>query len=126
MLNLLNRLETYFSILRKYDLRSSELPTTVSKPKSGFPRFLPSREVASARKAATAKSAAAKTAAVKPSRGVKQLVMVKKSTKQYAMSTVQGQAEKRTSCERSRYCSVDRFGWCTRGQQKFTTSALGN
>ncbi len=68
MLNLWNRLETY----------------------SG-------RDVASVRKEATAKSAAAKTAAVKPSRGVKQLVMVKKSTKQYAMSTVQGQAEKRTS-----------------------------
>jgi len=115
MLNLLNRLETYSSILRKNDLRSSELPTTVSKPKSGFPRFPPGRDVASARKAATTKSAAAKTTAVKPSRGVKQLVMVKKSTKEYAMSTVQGQAEKRRSCERSRYCSVDRFGRCTRG-----------
>jgi hypothetical protein len=135
MLNLLNRLETFSAILKKNGLRSSELPKTVAKPKSSFPTFPPGRDLAKAHKAA--RSAAAKVQitaaspkvskpAVETASGVKPLLIVRKSTKQYAVSTVQGQTDTRASGARSRYCPVDRFGSYTRGERKFATSAVDN
>ena len=94
MLNLLNRLETYSSILKKNGLRPSELPKTVAKLKSSFPSFPPGRDVAKAHKAAQSAAVKVQTAAASPKvskPAVNPLVMVWKSTKQYAVSTVQGQ-----------------------------------
>ena len=135
MVNLLNRLETYSAILKKNGIRPSDLPKTVAKPKSSFPSFPPGRDAAKAHKAArsTALTVPAPAASPKVSKatvqtasGVKPLVMVRKSTKQYAVSTVQGQPKTRIAGTRSRYCPVDRLGSYTRGERKFATSAVDN
>jgi hypothetical protein len=135
MVNLLNRLETYSAILKKNGLRPSELPKTVAKPKASFPSFPPGSDDAKAHKAARSAALTVPTPAASPkgskaaaqtASGVKPLVMVRKSTKQYAVSTVQGQTKTRVSGTRSRYCPVDRLGSYTRGERKFATSAVDN
>jgi hypothetical protein len=128
MLNLLTRYQTYATIVKGTAVREP-VQQQVSKPRSSFPSFPPGRDAAKAHKAAAAqvKAAAASPkvtkSAVKITTGVKPLVMIKKSTKQYAVSTVQGQVDGQS--QRSRYCPVDRFGSYTSGQRKFATSALG-
>jgi hypothetical protein len=128
MLNLLTRYQTYATIVKGTAVREP-VQQQVSKPRSGFASFPPGRDAASAHKAAAAKVKAVAASpkvtksAVKTTTGVKPLVMIKKSTKQYAVSTVQGQMDGQS--HRSRYCPVDRLGSYTSGQRKFATSALG-
>jgi hypothetical protein len=127
MLNLLTRYQTYANIVKGTAVQTS-VGQQMSKPRSSFASFPPGRDAAKAHKAVVA-AAKAKTASPKVSKqvvtttsGIKPLIM--RSVKQFAVSTIQGQAETGTSGGRSRYCPVDRFGSYTRGQRKFATSAL--
>lgn len=118
-----------------FSYTEEERSQTVAKPKSSFPSFPRGRDLAKAHKAARSAAAKVQTTAASPkvskpavetASGVKPLLIVRKSTKQYAVSAVQGQTDTRASGAHSRYCPVDRFGSYTRGERKVATSAVDN
>ena len=118
-----------------FSYTEEERSQTVAKPKSSFPSFPRGRDLAKAHKAARSAAAKVQTTAASPNvskpavetaSGVKPLLIVRKSTKQYAVSAVQGQTDTRASGACSRYCPVDRFGSYTRGERKVATSAVDN
>jgi len=116
MLNLLTRLQTYASILKKDGLRSPEIPKKLTWT------FPPGRKVALANAAALK---VAKANDVKPVvSGTLELVEKERSTKQFAMSTVQQPKGGRKPSARARYCPIDKFGSYTSGTKKFASSAL--
>ena len=108
--------KTYAGILKKDGLQSPEIPKKLTWT------FPPGRKVA------LAKAAALKLGSVnevKPAvSGKLEMVEKERSTKQFAVSTVQQPKRERKPSARARYCPIDKFGSYTSGTKKFASSAL--
>ena len=125
MLTLLNRIQTYATILQKPIGLSSP-----SLPKQGNFTFPPGRALKNERKSPAIPKVTAKTSkTVKFASDTKPLAMEKKTltTKQYAVSTVQQPRYQREPSSRSRGdTAINRFGAWTSGVKTYATSALSS
>ena len=108
--------KTYASILKKDGLQSPEIPKKLTWT------FPPGRKVALAKAAALKLGSVSE---VKPAvSGKLEMVEKERSTKQFAVSTVQQPKRERKPSARARYCPIDKFGSYTSGTKKFASSAL--
>lgn len=106
-----------------FNVKVQHPPSSARKFNLSFP---PARVASMAKNCALAAAKNEQVKVVTFETGVKPLVLEKKerSTKQYAMSTIQQPKTGREPSSRARYKPVDRYGAFDRGEKKFATSVL--